>query len=106
MAAKKLDYKKIDLNDIIAYCKEHGEVEWLKETANKTVPCKVYPRKTIIDENGKKKTIADKSAKPTYENRPITFIQIKMEFVEKFMPEIKPVAKAKKPTMIDIINSL
>lgn len=118
MATKKLTYKDMDINDIIEYCKAHGEIEWLKETAAKEVPCKKYPRKTVpvLDENGnqvytakgkpKTKAIADKSAKPTMEMRPITFIQIKNEFCEKFMPELMPKAKAKAPTMYDIIKAL
>lgn len=106
MAAKKLDYKKMNIDDIILWCKEHGQVDWLKETASKQVTCAVYPKKTIIDANGKKKTVADKDAKPTFEMRPITFIQIKKAFVEEFMPEIMPKAKAKAPTMHERIKNL
>lgn len=35
-----------------------------------------------------------------------TFIEIKVEFAKKFMPDIMPVAKPKKPTMYDIIDAL
>lgn len=38
-------------------------------------------------------------------NKPSFFI-IKKAFVEKFMPEIKPVAKEKEPTMWDKIAAL
>lgn len=100
-----MDYKDINLDYIIDYCQEHDEVAWLKKTAAKKVDYKVYPKKTILVD-GKKKTVADKEQPYKLEKRPISFIQIKMEFVEKFMPEIKPVAKAKKPTMYDIIKGL
>lgn len=35
-----------------------------------------------------------------------TFIEIKVAFAKKYMPEIMPVAKAKKPSMYDIIAAL
>lgn len=97
-----MDYKKMDINDIINWCKENGEVEWLKKTAAKKVEYKVYPK--VKNESGK--MVADKSAKPKIEKRPISFIQIKIEFCEKFMPEIMPKKKDKKPTMYDLISSL
>lgn len=93
MATKEFKYWNID--DIIAYCKEHDAVEWLKETASKKVPCEVYPRKRVqkaingvLQYNKKGKPImvavADKDAKPVKEMRKITFVQIKTEFGEKF----------------------
>lgn len=100
-----MNYKDINLDYIISYCKEHEEVAWLKKTAAKMVDYKVYPKKTILVD-GKKKKVADKEQPYTVEKRPISFIQIKMEFVDKFMPEIKPVAKEKKPSMYDIIRNL
>lgn len=68
----KLDYKKMNLDDIIDWCVANNEVDWLK-----------------------KQSAAHK-----------TFIEIKVAFAKKFMPEIMPVAKAKKPTMYDKINAL
>lgn len=97
-----MDYKKMDINDIIAWCKEHGEVEWLKATAAKKVEYKVYPK--VKDADGK--MVSDKSATPKIEMRPISFIQIKIAFCEKFMPEIMPKKKDKKPSMYDLIASL
>lgn len=35
-----------------------------------------------------------------------TFIQLKVAFAKKFMPEIMPVAKVKAPTMWDVIDDL
>lgn len=97
-----MNYKTMDINDIIAWCKENHEVEWLKATAAKKVEYKVYPK--VKGEDGKMHS--DKSAKPKIEKRPISFIQIKIAFCEKFMPEIMPKKKEKKPSMYDLISML
>ena len=97
-----------DLADIIEYCKKNNEVEWLKATAKKQVPTKIYPRikveKTKADGTTYKTTEADKSQKPKVEMRPISFVQLKTEFLEKF--NLMPAKKAKQPTMYDIIDAL
>lgn len=79
-----MNYNTMKIEDIIAYCQEQGPeaVAWLKETA----------AKTYTNEEGKE--------------RRISFIEIKIEFVKKFMPEIAPKAGSKKPSMYDIIASL
>ncbi|MBR4419753.1 MAG: hypothetical protein IKT32_02625 [Clostridia bacterium] len=109
-------FKDWDIQDIIAYCKANKEIDWLKATASKQVPTKVYPRKKVqklnadgtpaINAKGKPVmvSVADKDAKPVIEMRPITFVQIKSEFAEKF--GFKAEAKAAKPTMYDIIAAL
>jgi hypothetical protein len=96
-----MDYKSMQIGDIIAWCKANGQTAWLKAEAAKQVPCKVFP-KVVVD--GKK--VADKSAEPKIEMRPITFIQIKTDFVNAFMPEIAPKKKEKKPTMYELIAAL
>lgn len=98
-----LDPKKMTLEDIIEWCQDNNQVEWLKKTANEKVKKEVYPTITV---NGKKKE--DKSQEPTIEEKPITFIQLKAKFIDKFMPEIKPPKQPpkKKPTMWDKINAL
>jgi hypothetical protein len=72
-----MNYQKMTINDIIAWCKANNQVEWLKAEVNKKVG-----------------------------DRDITFFEIKKNFATMFMPEILPVAKAKKPTMKDIIANL
>lgn len=91
----------ITIDYIIDYCKEHDEVKWLKATAAETIECKVYPR---IKKDGK--SVADKSQEPKIETRPVSFIQIRNAFTEKFMPEFAPKRKPKAPTMYDRIASL
>lgn len=68
----KLDYKRMNLDDIINWCQANDEVVWLKNQ-NKLSP---------------------------------TFIQLKVAFAKKFMPEIMPKAKPKKPTMSERIEAL
>lgn len=101
-----MNYQTIKIEDIIAWCKANGQVEWLKATASQKVPCKVYPRIKSTNANGKVVSVVDKTAEPKEELRPITFIQIKQAFVEKFMPEIAPKAKEKKPSMYELISNL
>lgn len=109
-------FKDWDINDIIDYCKANKQIDWLKETAAKQVPTKVYPRKRVVKLNAdgtpvvNKKgkpvmvSVADKDAKPAIEVRPITFVQIKSEFAEKF--GFKAAKKETAPTMYDIIAAL
>ena len=96
-----MDYKTMGIDDIITWCVANKQTAWLKAEAAKKVPCKVYPK---VEKDGKK--VTDKSAKPAIELRPITFIQLKNNFVNTFMPEIAPKKAAAKPTMFDKINAL
>ena len=96
-----MDFKTMTINDIIDWCKANNQVAWLKAEAAKQMPCKVYPK---TEENGRK--VVDRKATPIIEMRPITFIQIKTDFVNKFMPEIAPKKKEAKPTMYELIAAL
>lgn len=96
-----MDYKNMTIDDIIEWCQENGQVEWLKRKAAEKKPCKVYPRKVVDG-----KSVADKSQEPKIEKRPISFIQLKIDFVDKFMPEIAPVKKVKGPSFHDRIGKL
>ena len=77
-----MNYKDMKIEDIIDWCKANSQVEWLKETASKT----------FSTEDGKE--------------RRISFIELKLEFVKKFMPDIAPKSKPKKPSMYDLIAKL
>lgn len=94
-----LDYKKMTLDEIENWCEANGQLEWLADTLEKEVEVKVYPK----GEDGK----ADKSKEAKTETRPISYIQVKKEFVDKFMPEIAPKRKEnQKPTMKDRAKKL
>ena len=77
-----MDYKKMKIEDIIAWCVANKETEWLKKTAAITYPTK----------DGKQ--------------RKISFIEIKLLFCQKFMADIMPKAKEKKPTIYEMIEAL
>ena len=112
------DFRHITIEEIIAWCKENNQVEWLKAAAAEKVEVSIYPRNKVakVDEAGNpvlnskgKPTytyVTDKTATPTVELRPISFIQLKQAFCEKFMPELLPNGGKKKPTMFDLINAL
>lgn len=82
-----MNYQKMNLEDIIAWCKANNQVAWLKAENNKMFPVK--------DEDGN-----------VIGEREISFIELKVDFCKMFMPEIMPKAKPKKPTMKDRINAL
>lgn len=77
-----MNYKDMNIDGIIEWCQANNEVDWLKETA----------AKTYETEDGKK--------------RRISFIELKLEFVKKFMPDIAPKAQPKKISMYDRISKL
>ena len=101
-----MDYKSMKIEDIIKWCQANNQTEWLKAKAQEMTDYKIHPKKEITTPEGKTKLVTDKKATPTIEKRPISFIQIKNAFVEKFMPEIAPVKKEKEPSMFDKIASL
>lgn len=92
-----MDFKTMTIEDIINWCTANNQTAWLKAKAAEKVACKVYPKV-----NGK----ADKTQAPVTEMRKITFIQIKTDFVNKFMPELAPKAANKKKSMYDLIAEL
>lgn len=108
-----MDFKTMTIEDIIKWCQENNQVEWLKETAKKKTTCKVYPRKkiekTTTDKDGNEITktisVVDKSKPYTEEERPISFVEIKTAFCDKFMPELVH-QKKKKATMYELIANL
>ena len=113
-----LDFKTMTIHDIAIWCKEHNQLDWLKETAAKEVPYAIYPRKRVpkLDKDGNQVYTkkgkpaftweADKDAKPTIEMRPISYVQIKSAFCEKFAAELNFQKKEKRSTMHEIIASL
>ena len=85
-----MDKKEITVEFIRTYCVANNQKEWYNATIQKSYPQKVYPR---IEVDGKK--VLDKSQEPKIEMKPITFVQLKAEFIEKFFPELAP--KESKP---------
>ena len=79
-----MNYKTMNFEQVVEWCKENNQLEWLKATVAKTLPTK--------DGKG---------------TRHINFLEVKREFARKFMPEIVPVRKTpKKPSMKEILEAL
>lgn len=92
-----MDYRKMKFEDIYKWCQDNGQLKWLEAKVNEEVETEVYP--FVKDAEGNRKY--DKTAAPKIEKRPISFLLVKDAFVNKFMPEIKPVAKPAAKTMRD-----
>lgn len=72
-------YMECKFDDILTWCKENNQTEWLK------------------------KTVADFEAA---NERKITYIELKNAFYNEFFKDLAPKKKEKKPSMFDIIASL
>jgi len=94
-----IDYKKIDFPFIENWCDTHGQSEWLDSKVLEDVIVDVYPYIEYTKKDGTKGRKYDKTQQPTKKTRPISFLQVKDEFITKFMPEVKPQAKAQPLTM-------
>jgi hypothetical protein len=82
---KPTNIKEINQKYIGEYVSEQGQaaIDWLNELLEKEVP-------------------ANKKG----ERRQISFIEVRNEFVRKYMPEIMPKAKPKEPSMKEYFASL
>ena len=99
---KEVAIKELEAGHIIEWCKEHGEVAWLKDVCSKKYEVKRYPR-VKVEIDGKMVSRADKTQEPTITEEEITFVKLKTLFLRKFY------AKAfldKEPSFLDIIDSL
>lgn len=76
-----MNYKTMKFEDILAWCKQNNQIDWLKAKVNERV-----------------------KDKETGEMRDISFIEVKRAFCEMFMPNILPVAKSGRKTMKDIMK--
>ena len=83
---------KVDLAYIRQYCAlDEQRKAWYNATTKKTYPCAVFPKGA----DGK----ADRTQQPTTVERPITFVQLKAEFIATFFPECNGAKKEKKANM-------
>lgn len=71
---KETPIAKWKFEDMVAYAKEQGELEWLKALVNSKVEHKVYPKVESVSKKGKKSWKADKTAEPKIEYVDITFV--------------------------------
>ena len=100
---KKQIVKDMTIDHIIAWCKKNEQLPWLSAKMNEKVERKHYPYvkeldpttgklKCKLDENGKR--IVDYTKPPRTKQIPIGFMEIKRDFIDKFMPELKAPKKA------------
>lgn len=98
-----MDYKKMTFEDIANWCIENGQLAWLEKKLDEKVLVYTYPTK--INKNGKE--VADKTQKPIKsEYKDMDFINLKLDFVETFMAEIKPTPKPKQLSMKEKLAKL
>ena len=83
--------KEIDIDFIRNYCVQNNHKEWYNAKIQEKLPCQVYPR--VVNEEGKK--VVDKSQAPKVEMRPITFVQLKADFIKTFFPQLAPKKETK-----------
>jgi hypothetical protein len=105
LGGNEMNYLKIDFDYIKTWCVENNQVAWLKAVVNETTKAKRHTGKIQVEKKGKMVWVVDKNSPTEEVEIPITFVEIKTKFIEKFMPEIMPVKKVKK-TMRDIIAEL
>lgn len=106
MAKAKTDklYKDWKIDDIIAWCQANEQVDWLKTIMAKTIKHPVYPKIAHVSKTGKNTMIQDKNAEPIgYKEKPITFVEVKKEFIATFFEKKE---KVKKVNMYDRIKNL
>ena len=99
--------KSLTLDEMIQWCRENGQIKWLKEIGKTTIEQPIYPKKTVADKNGKPVEKVDRKAEPIgTETVPIPYVNIKREFVKAFYPELMRQPKEKKLSMWEIIANL
>ena len=98
-----MNYKDINIEYIINYCKEHNEVAWLKAKASeKTIQKRHTGKIKGLNKAGKEVWLVDKNSPKEEIKTNITFIEIKRAFAEKFMPEILPKAEKSPKSILRI----
>ncbi len=90
--------KALDLDKIITWCTRNNQLPWLEAKMNETVTREYYgylkavdPKdgklRCVKDENGKR--IIDRSKPPRRKVEPIGFMEIKRDFIDTFMPQMR-----------------
>lgn len=97
-------YKDWEIGDIIAWCQENNQVEWLKQTAAEKITHPIYPKIANVSKSGKKTFKMDRTQEPIgYAEKPISFVELKGKFIAKF---IETTPKEKKASFYDVIANL
>lgn len=104
MTFAKLNFEK----DILPYCVEHSQLDWLEETIKaNTKRMPVYERITVQkDGKTKKCSVYDRTKDPIKYEDKVNYSGIKAAFCKKFMPELlkHPEGKPEKLTMLELVQ--
>lgn len=101
-----MDYMKMEFNDILEWCKKNNQLEWLLAKTEETKEYPVYPKVEKVKADGTVVMVYDKNQAPIgTKTDKLPFTQVKKDFCAKFMPEVIPEAKSKKPSMADLVKA-
>ena len=90
-----MNYQTMKLEDILNWCDEHNQLDWLEEMADKKTTVERYSKRVkVTNADGKVVSVADKTSEKVTQEIGISFVELKIAFVKKFMPEIAPKKKS------------
>lgn len=81
---KNKNYNTLSFEDIFDWCVANNNKAWLVKKVEEVRPSKKNPA----------------------EGRPISFIEVKLDFCKEFFPDMLPIAKPKKKTMREMLAEL
>lgn len=90
--------KALDLDKIITWCTRNNQLPWLEAKMNEKVTREYYGYLKVKDPNTGKmvcakdeygKRIIDRSKPPRRKTQPIGFMEIKKDFIDTFMPQMR-----------------
>ena len=84
MSEARAQFKDLTFEDMAKACIASGNAAWLDKAMNTPVPSYRWQKTTVVDEDGKKRKVIDKSKPKKMELRKPTFIQLK----EMYLVEI------------------
>lgn len=100
---KEIAYKECKSEDILNWCEQNNQLDWLDNLANTKTERKRFKKiakldtdgNPVLDEKGKEVLVDDKTQPYTVEDYP-TALEIRKKFFQKFFPNELPEASTKK----------
>lgn len=86
---KTLTYRGLTFDDVVEWCKENNQIDWLKAECERLIPVEGTTKK------GKPKKA-----------RKISLLEVMKDFVETFRKDLIPEEKPKKDTFRDLVKNL
>ena len=102
-----MNYKKMNQEDILNWCIENNELEWLDAKLAEKTTAEYHTQRVKVwsEEKQKEVWVADKTSPKVTKEIPISFIEVKNAFCEKFMPELLPAKKEEAPSLRDKVKA-